>query len=83
MLYNNLKELFDEIRYQEERKCKLEKMLNATRFNNIQIHFFADKQYQTIYQADCPYNLENEIKLLLEDMIHQINLEIQSLKTQI
>lgn len=83
MLYNNLKETFDEIRFQEEKKAKLEKLLSVSKYNNIQIHFIADKQLQTIYQSDCPYNLENEIKLLLNDMINEINLHIHSLKTQL
>lgn len=81
-MYNDLKELFDEIHFLEEKQKKLQRMLNAKRYSNIQIHFFADKDYYTIYQQDSPFNMESELRILLEGMIDQIDFDIQNLKLQ-
>jgi chaperone required for assembly of F1-ATPase len=48
-------------------------ILDSKKIINIQIHFFADNKHITIYQADSPYNLEHEIRNLLEAMIDQLN----------
>ena len=81
-MYNNLKELFDEIHFLQERQKKLQRIVNSKRFTNIQIHFFADKEYHTIYQQDSPFNMESELRVLLEGMIDQIDFDIQNLKLQ-
>lgn len=81
-MYNDLKELFDEIKYLQDKQDKIQKMLNSRRFSNIQIHFFADKDYHTIYQQDSPFNMESELRILLEGMIEQIDFDIQNLKLQ-
>lgn len=57
-----------------------EGILNAKRLENIQIHFFADNKHTTIYQSDSPYNLEHELRNLLEAMIDQINNDLEILK---
>lgn len=79
-MFNDLKELFDEIQFLEEKQKKLQKMLNAKQFRNVQIHFFADKEYHTIYQQDSPFNMENELRILIEGMIDQLDFDIQILK---
>ena len=81
-MYNDLKELFDEIHFLQEKQNKLQRILNCKRFTNIQIHFFADKDYHTIYQQDSPFNMESELRVLLEGMIDQIDFDIQNLKLQ-
>lgn len=81
-MYNNLKELFDEIHFLQEKQKKLQRIVNSKRFSNIQIHFFADKEYHTIYQQDSPFNMESELRVLLEGMIDQIDFDIQNLKLQ-
>lgn len=81
-MYNDLKELFDEIKYLQDKQDKIQKMLNSKRFSNIQIHFFADKDYHTIYQQDSPFNMESELRILLEGMVEQIDFDIQNLKLQ-
>lgn len=81
-MYNNLKELFDEIHFLQEKQKKLQRIVNSKRFSNIQIHFFADKEYYTIYQQDSPFNMESELRILLEGMIDQIDFDIQNLKLQ-
>ena len=81
-MYNDLKELFDEIHFLQEKQNKLQRILNCKRFTNIQIHFFADKDYHTIYQQDSPFNMESELRVLLEGMIDQIEFDIQNLKLQ-
>ena len=81
-MYNNLKELFDETHFLQEKQKKLQRIVNSKRFSNIQIHFFADKEYHTIYQQDSPFNMESELRILLEGMIDQIDFDIQNLKLQ-
>lgn len=81
-MYNDLKQLFNEIHFLQEKQKKLQIMLNCKRFTNIQIHFFADKDYHTIYQQDSPFNMESELKVLIEGMIEQLDLDIQNLKLQ-
>jgi hypothetical protein len=82
-MFNDLKELFDEIQFQEEKIVKFQNLLKAKQFNNIQIHFFADGKHYTIYQSDLPFVLENELKCLFADTIDQLHLNIQSLKTNL
>ena len=81
-LHNDLKELFDEIRFIQDRIDKLEKISHCKKFTNIQIHFFADGQFYTIYQQDSPFNMESELRILLEGMIDQMQLDIDNLKLQ-
>lgn len=57
-------------------------ILDSKKINNIQIHFFADNRHITIYQADSPYNLEHELRNLLEAMVEQINNDIEILKLE-
>lgn len=81
-MYNDLKELLDEIQYLELKKQKLQCIVDGKKFSNIQIHFFSDKVYHTLYQQDSPFNMENELRILIEGMIEQIDLDIQNLKLQ-
>jgi len=81
-MFNDLKELFDEIKFLEDKISKLEKISQSNKFSNIQIHFFADKNYYTIYQQDSPFNMENELRILIEGMIEQMNNDLDNLKLQ-
>lgn len=66
-----------------ENKIKMfENILNAKRLQNIQIHFFADGKHTTINQLDSPYNLQHELRNLLEAMVDQINNDIEILKLE-
>jgi hypothetical protein len=57
-------------------------ILDSKKIINIQIHFFADNKHITIYQADSPYNLEHELRNLLEAMVDQITNDIEILKLE-
>lgn len=81
-MFNDLKELFDEIQFQEQKIEKFQKLLESSKFSNIQIHFFADGKHHVIYQSDLPFAMENELKCLFSDTIDQLNNNIYSLKTQ-
>lgn len=82
-MFNDLKELFDEIQFQEEKIEKFQKLLKANKYQNIQIHFFADGKHYTIYQSDLPFAMENELKCLFSDTIDQLEQNIYSLKTNL
>ena len=82
-MFNDLKELFDEIKFQEQKIEKFEKLIRNSKYSNIQIHFFADGQHYVIYQSDVPFNLENELKCLFSDTIDELDKHIYSLKTQL
>jgi len=81
-MFNDLKELFDEIKFLEDKINKLEKISQSKKFTNIQIHFFADKNYHTIYQLDSPFNMESELRILIEGMIDQMQNDLDNLKLQ-
>jgi len=57
-------------------------ILDSKKIINIQIHFFADNKHITIYQADSPYNLEHELRNLLEAMVDQITNDMEILKIE-
>jgi hypothetical protein len=55
-------------------------ILDSKKIINIQIHFFADKKHITIYQADSPYNLEFELRNMLEAMVEQLYNDFETIK---
>jgi hypothetical protein len=81
-MFNDLKELFDQIQYLETKIEKLKKLKESKEFKNIQIHFFADGKHYTLYQSDTPFSLMNELQLLMNETIGMYENEIQSLKLQ-
>jgi hypothetical protein len=82
MLKNNIREIFEEIIFLEKKIKNLEKITSCKKFNNIQIHFFADGKFHSIYPKDSPFNMENELRVLLDAMIEQIKTDIENLKLQ-
>ena len=75
-------EILFEINHRRNKIYKLMEMSQSKELTNIQIHFFADKKYHTIYQMDIPFSLNNEIRILLLESIQQLEQEIESLKLQ-
>jgi hypothetical protein len=82
-MFNSFQESINEIRFLEAKKEKIDNLLNAKNFTNIQIHFFADKEFQTIYQKDSEFNLETELRILLKDISDNIENQILNLKLEI
>jgi hypothetical protein len=82
-MFNSFQESINEIRFLEAKKEKIDNLLNAKSFTNIQIHFFADKEFQTIYQKDSEFNLETELRILLKDISDNIENQILNLKLEI
>jgi hypothetical protein len=82
-MFNSFQETINEIRFLEAKKEKIDNLLNAKSFTNIQIHFFADKEFQTIYQKDSEFNLETELRILLKDISDNIENQILNLKLEI
>jgi hypothetical protein len=79
-MYNEIKELFNQIQYLDNRIAKLQKLKESKEFKNIQIHFFADGKHYTLYQSDTPFSLINELQLLINETIDILETEKQSLK---
>lgn len=82
-MFNNLKETIDLIEFYESKIEKLIILQGCKKFTNIQIHFFADNKHFTMYQNDCPFSLETEIKNLAEDSINELQTTIHNLKQQL
>jgi len=82
-MFNSFQESINEIRFLEAKKEKIDNLLKAKSFTNIQIHFFADKEFQTIYQKDSEFNLETELRILLKDISDNIENQILNLKLEI
>ncbi len=66
----------------DKKVTMFQNILDAKKIKNIQIHFFADNKHITIYQTDSPYNLEFELRNLLESMIDQLNNDIDNLRLE-
>ena len=81
-MFNDISELFKEIEFRKYEIDRLQKILDSKEFKNIQIHFFADGKYYTIYQKDTLFSLVNELKILLTETIQQHEIDIQNLKLQ-
>lgn len=81
-MFNDLSELFKEIDFRRAEIDRLQKIVDSKEFKNIQIHFFADGKYYTIYQKDTIFSLVNELKILLTETINQHEIDIQNLKLQ-
>lgn len=79
---NNIREIFEEIIFIEKKIDNLEKITQSKKFSNIQIHFFADGRFYSLYPKDSPFNMETELRILLEAMIDQMRTDIQNLKLQ-
>jgi hypothetical protein len=72
-----------EVLYEMQKKIDFfQSILDSKKIINIQIHFFADKKHLTIYQADSPYNLEFELRNMLEAMVEQIQSDMDNFKLQ-
>lgn len=79
---NNIREIFEEIIFLEKKIENLEKITGCKRFNNIQIHFWGDGKFYSLYPKDSPFNMENELRILLDAMIEQMRTDINNLKLQ-
>lgn len=78
----NYKNLYSVLDSMDKKITMFQNILDAKKIKNIQIHFFADNKHITIYQTDSPYNLEFELRNLLESMIDQLNNDIDNLRLE-
>lgn len=78
----NYKNLYSVLDSMDKKVTMFQNILDAKKIKNIQIHFFADNKHITIYQTDSPYNLEFELRNLLESMIDQLNNDIDNLRLE-
>lgn len=79
---NNIREIFEEIIFLEKKIDTLEKITQSKKFSNIQIHFWADGKFFSLYPKDSPFNMETELRILLDAMIDQMKTDIINLKLQ-
>jgi chaperone required for assembly of F1-ATPase len=78
--YNKENNLYNVLEGMQKKIDFFNSILESKKIINIQIHFFADNKHITIYQADSPYNLEHELRNLLEAMVDQITNDLEILK---
>lgn len=78
----NYKNLYSVLDSMDKKVTMFQNILDAKKIKNIQIHFFADNKHITIYQTDSPYNLEFELRNLLESIIDQLNNDIDNLRLE-
>ena len=78
--YNKENNLYNVLEGMQKKIDFFNSILDSKKIINIQIHFFADNKHITIYQADSPYNLEHELRNLLEAMVDQITNDLEILK---
>jgi hypothetical protein len=80
MMQNKVKYNYEVLDAMQKKIDFFNSILDSKKILNIQIHFFADNKHITIYQADSPYNLEHELRNLIEAMIDQLNNDFDTLK---
>ena len=80
--YEEYSAIYKSILWHEAEIAKLQKIV-AGELDNIQIHFFVDKVFTSIYQKDTFYDLGMNVKMLAQNTIQGYKEEIQRLKNSL
>ena len=80
--YEDFSNIYKSILWHEAEIAKLQKIV-AGELDNIQIHFFVDKVFTSIYQKDTFYDLGMNVKMLAQNTIQGYKEEIQRLKNSL
>ena len=80
--YEEFSAIYKSILAHEAAIAKLQKIV-AGDLDNIQIHFFADKVFTSIYQKDTFFDLSMNVKVLAQNTIEGYKESIERLKNSL
>jgi hypothetical protein len=80
--YEEFSAIHRSILWHEAEIAKLQKIV-AGDLDNIQIHFFNNKVFTSIYQKDTFYDLSMNVKMLAQNTIQGYKEEIERLKNSL
>lgn len=80
--YEDFSAIYKSILWHEAEIAKLQKILNGN-LDNIQIHFFSDKVFTSLYQRDTCLSLDACVKMLAASTIESYQDQIQKLKNSL
>jgi hypothetical protein len=80
--YEEFAAIYKSILWHEAEIAKLKKIV-AGNLDNIQIHFFNNKVFTSIYQKDTFFDLGRQVKMLAQNTINGYNEEIERLKNSL
>jgi hypothetical protein len=80
--YEEYAAIYKSILWHEAEIAKLKKIV-AGDLDNIQIHFFVDKVFTSIYQKDTFYDLGMNVKMLAQNTIQGYKEQIERLKNSL
>jgi hypothetical protein len=74
--------IYKSILWHEAEIAKLQKIVSGD-LDNIQIHFFVDKIFTSIYQKDTFFDLGMNVKMLAQNTIQGYKEQIERLKNSL
>jgi len=80
--YEEYSAIYKSILWHEAEIAKLQKIV-AGNLDNIQIHFFNNKVFTSIYQKDTFFDLGMNVKMLAQNTIQGYKEEIERLKNSL
>ena len=80
--YEEYSAIYKSILWHEAEIAKLQKIV-AGDLDNIQIHFFVNKVFTSIYQKDTFFDLGMNVKMLAQNTIQGYKEEIERLKNSL
>jgi hypothetical protein len=80
--YEEYSAIYKSILWHEAEITKLQKIVTGD-LDNIQIHFFVDKVFTSIYQKDTFFDLGMNVKMLAQNTIQGYKEEIERLKNSL
>ena len=80
--YEAFSAVYKSILWHEAEIAKLQKIVTGE-LDNIQIHFFADKVFTSIYQKDTFFDLGMNVKMLAQNTIQGYKEQIERLKNSL
>jgi hypothetical protein len=80
--YEDFSAIYKSILWHEAEIAKLQKIVTGD-LDKIQIHFFNNKVFTSIYQKDTFYDLSMNVKMLAQNTIQGYKEEIERLKNSL
>ena len=80
--YEEFSAVYKSILWHEAEIAKLQKIVSGD-LDNIQIHFFCNKVFTSIYQKDTFFDLNMNVKMLAQNTIQGYKEQIEKLKNSL